>query len=309
MTLPTSGDRSPAVHPVAPQGTAAPPAVTVVIMTRDRRDNLLSTLDRLTALPERPPIIVVDNASGDGTTEAVARCFPEVCVLSLDRNHGAPARTIGVQAATTPYVAFADDDSWWAPGALAEAAQIFQATPRLGLLAARILVGPEQRLDPVCEVMAASPLPRDADAPGPSVLGFVACGAVVRREAYLHVGGFSPVTFFFGEESLLAQDLMSAGWQLAYVDGVVAHHDPDAAIGDRSGRDRLAVRNELLSTWMRRPLPVAVIKTVRLIAGRRDRAALGGLTDALRRSPRAIRHRSVLPPRVERQVRLLERTR
>jgi GT2 family glycosyltransferase len=283
--------------------------VTVVVMTRDRCESLLTTLDRLTALSEQPPIVVVDNGSSDGTPEAVAQRFPDVRVLALDRNHGAPARTVGVQAAATPYVAFADDDSWWAPGALAMAAQIFDLTPRLGLLAARILVGPERRPDPVCELMAASPLPRDAGAPGPSVLGFVACGAVIRRKAYLQVGGFSPVTFFLGEESLLAQDLMTAGWQLAYVDGVVAHHDPDSATGHRSGRDRLGIRNELLGFWMRRPLTVAVANTVRLIARRRDRAALGGLLDALRRSPRALLDRSVLPPRVERQVQLLEHTR
>jgi hypothetical protein len=50
-----------------------------------------------------------------------------------------------------------------------------------------------------------SPLPRQPDLPGPPVLGFVACGAVVRRSAYLAVGGFSPVVFFLGEETLLAQ--------------------------------------------------------------------------------------------------------
>jgi N-acetylglucosaminyl-diphospho-decaprenol L-rhamnosyltransferase len=63
-------------------------------------------------------------------------------------------------------------------------------------VAARILVGPEERTDPVTALMADSPLPRAEDAPGPSVLGFLACSAVLRREAFLQVGGgFSPVLF------------------------------------------------------------------------------------------------------------------
>ena len=52
--------------------------------------------------------------------------------------------------------------------------------------------------------MRDSPLEREADLPGPSVLGFLACGTIVRREAYLQAGGFDPLLFFFGEEELLA---------------------------------------------------------------------------------------------------------
>jgi GT2 family glycosyltransferase len=279
--------------------------VSVVLLTRNRRRSVLRSLGELAALPEQPPVVLVDNGSSDGTADAVAAQFPGVHVLALPENLGAPARTLGVQATTTPYVAFADDDSWWEPGALERAADVLDAHPRLGLLAARILVGAQQRLDPVCRAMAASPLPREPDDPGPPVLGFVACGAVVRREAYLAAGGFSPVTFFFGEETVLAQDLMAAGWRLAYVDAVVARHDPGVS-GPRPDRDRLAVRNELLSTWMRRPAGTAVTRTVRVVAGRRDAAALGGLLDALRRGPQALVQRTVLPAHVERQVRLLE---
>ena len=246
-------------------------------------------------------MVVVDNASTDGTVEAVRAGFPAVTVLPRERNLGAVGRNVGVRAATTPYVAFADDDSWWAPGALARAEQHLDAAPRLALLAARILVGPEQRLDPVCEQMAASPLGVATDLPGPSVLGFLACGAVVRREAFLDAGGFSPVIGFLGEEEVLSQDLLAAGWGLAYVDDVVAHHWP-APGPPRPGRRRLQTRNALLSTWMRRPLPVVLRRTAAL--GARDR---GALLDALRRLPMALRDRRRLPAEVERQVRLLER--
>lgn len=308
MAIPSSG--SPVTHSSAtepgPADPSAAPRVSVVVMTRDRRDNVLLTLERLMAVPDEPPVIVVDNGSSDGTAAAVAARFPQVLLIELGRNHGAVARTFGVRAATTPYVAFSDDDSWWEPEALGAAADVFDRSPRLGLLAAQIMVGPDRRLDPVCDAMAASPLPVERGAAGPSVLGFVACGAVVRRQAYLEVGGFSPVVFFFGEETVLAQDLMAAGWQLAYVDSVVARHDPGSVAGPRPGRDRLAVRNGLLSLWMRRPAVVAAQQSLRLLTERRSAAAVAGLLDAVRRAPAALADRRLLPPSVESQVRLLQ---
>jgi GT2 family glycosyltransferase len=280
--------------------------VTVVVMTRDRREPVLATLARLVALPGPPPVILVDNGSQDGTVDAVRARFPAVAVIALPVNRGAAARTAGVRAARTPYVAFSDDDSWWAPGALERAAAVFDAHPRLGLLAARILVGPQDRLDPVCRLMTDGPLRQRAGDAGVPVLGFVACGSVVRRTAYLSVGGFSDVIFFFGEETVLAQDLAAHGWDLAYVPDVVAHHHPQAA-GPRSGRRRLQIRNRLLSTWLRRPWPVVARDTLGVAAGLRDPDHRGALVDAARRLPAALRARRSLPPQVERQVRLLER--
>ncbi|MDQ0847107.1 GT2 family glycosyltransferase [Streptomyces sp. V1I6] len=59
---------------------------TVVVISRNRREQLLHTLGRLAELPERPAVIVVDNASTDATAEAVTRQYPEVTPLTPDRN-------------------------------------------------------------------------------------------------------------------------------------------------------------------------------------------------------------------------------
>lgn len=282
--------------------------VTVVMATRNRRERALDACRRLRELPESPAVILVDNASTDGTPDAVEAEIAGVSVVRLGSNHGALARTVGVDHARTPLVAFSDDDSWWAPGALRRAAEHFDAHPRLALLAARVLVHEEERLDPVCGQMARSPLPRRPDLPGPSILGFVACGAVVRRRAYLQVGGFHPVIFFGGEETVLAQDLTAAGWGLAYVDDVVAHHHPGQSNG-RSGRRRLITRNALLSALLRRPLTVPLRQAARLLPAARDADVRAGLADAVRLAPSALAARRPLPADVETQVRMLEQAR
>jgi len=280
---------------------------TVVVATQNRRESLLHTIGRLQALAEQPPIIVVDNGSGDGSAEAVRSDFPDVDVIALDRNLGAPARNLGVRRAGTPYVAFADDDSWWAPGALGRAAQLFDTHPGLGLIGARILVGPEQREDPTTAVMAVSPLPSPPGLPRPAVLGFLACGAVVRRSAFLEVGGFDELLFFLGEEQLVALDLASKGWHLSYAHDVVAHHHPSPP-GDPAGRRRRQLRNDVLTAWMRRPARVVVARTAALGAAalRGDRPARAALGEVLVRLPRAWRSRVRLPPAVEASVRALE---
>jgi GT2 family glycosyltransferase len=244
---------------------ASPAPVAVVIATRNRATELLGTLARLDALHEQLPIVVVDNCSTDGTAELVRTNYPGVRVVGLRRNRGGAARTVGARLVDSPYLAFSDDDSWWAPGALARAVDVLNRHPRLAVLAARVLVGPDQRLDPVCDQMAHSPLPSADDLPGPSVLGFIACGAVVRRTAFLEVGGFDVRLGVGGEEELLSVDLATRGWGLAYVEEVVAYHHPSPT-RDPSGRRRIQVRNALWSAWLRRPLGGAARRTAHLAA-------------------------------------------
>jgi GT2 family glycosyltransferase len=271
--------------------------VTVVVMTRDRWQDLRATLPR-----HEGPVILVDNGSRDGTPALVREHFPRVEVVELGRNHGAVARNVGVRRARTPYVAFADDDSWWAPGALEAAADVLDEHPRLAVLAGRVLVGPDETPDPIGALMADSPLGRDPDLPGPSVLGFLACGAVVRRMPYLAAGGFDDVVFFMGEEERLALDLASLGWGLAYVDHVQAHHHPSPA-RDSIDRQARAARNRLLTAVLRRPWRVVLSELVAGVrGGPAGRAALRRAAPVV---PRALARRRRLPPEVERQRQLL----
>jgi GT2 family glycosyltransferase len=283
----------------------SPAPVSVVIATRNRASELLGTLARLRALQERPSIVVVDNGSTDGTAELVRANHPDVRVVGLRRNQGGAARTVGARLVDSPYVAFSDDDSWWAPGALRRAAELLDQHPRLAVLAARVLVGPDRRLDPVCEEMAHSPLPPAADLPGPSVLGFVACGAVVRRAAFLEVGGFHVRLGVGGEEELLSVDLAASGWGLAYVDEVVAHHHP-SPVRDPSGRRRIQVRNALWSAWLRHPVGSAARRTAHLAAlALHQPGASSGLLLAMLGLPWVLRERRPVHRELEAALRTI----
>jgi GT2 family glycosyltransferase len=278
----------------------------VVILTHNRPRDLVRTLERLLALPERPRVVVVDNASEPDPTPAVTIRFPAVDVIRLPANTGAAGRNAGVARLITPYVAFCDDDAWWAPGMLARAADLLDAHPRLGLVTGKVLVGADERVDPTCLAMAASPLAAPDGLPGRAVLGFLCAATMVRRHAFLQVGGFEPRLFLGGEEHLLAIDLAAAGFALAYVADVIVHHYPSPR-READRRRQLLLRNALWCAWLRRPAPVALRLTLALVrARRRDPALVPALAAALSGVAWILRHRQVAPASVERGLRALE---
>jgi GT2 family glycosyltransferase len=152
--------------------------------------------------------------------------------------------------------------------------------------------------------MAASPLGTGAGLPGPQVLGFIACGAVVRREAFLQAGGFDDVVVFAGEEERLALDLATLGWAACYVPDVVAHHHPSSSRDHDDARAALITRNWLLTSLMRRPWPVVAARVGSAL--RSGRAGRRGIARTLPRAAAALRHRRPVPPEVEARARLVE---
>jgi GT2 family glycosyltransferase len=281
--------------------------ITIVVLTHNRREEVLRSLERHVRVPEQPAIIVVDNASSDGTGCAVTKQFPQVKVVSASSNLGAAGRTLGVRRAASPYVALCDDDTWWEPDALRRAADLFDVHPRLAVVTGRVLIGPQEREDPVCQELARSPLPCEPDMPGPPLLGFLAGASMVRRSAFLEAGGFEPRLFIGGEEELLAVDLAAGGWWLCYVPELVVYHHPSAHRDSYCRRWHI-VRNRLWLAWLRRPLGSALRRTFAVARSEPwDRVALRGFVAAFAELPWLLRERRVVPPHVEYGLRLLER--
>ncbi|MGJ5749520.1 GT2 family glycosyltransferase [Streptomyces puniciscabiei] len=282
---------------------------TVVVITHDRRAELLRTLTQLRRLPERPHVVVTDNASFDGTAEAVARDFPEVTLLRPDRNLGAVGRNLAVRHVRTPYVAFCDDDTWWEPGSLRRAADLLDGRPRLAAVTARIVVEPDGTEDPVVRELRESPLPGPDWLPGPALGSFLAGATVLRTEAFRAGGGFHPGLWLGGEEELLACDLLRQGWWLAYAEDLTVHHHA-SRLRDSTARRVLGIRNTLWFTWLRRPLLPALRRTGYLLRTvPRDIASARAFAHATAGLPWVLRQRDPVPPELERRLAALERAR
>jgi GT2 family glycosyltransferase len=276
------------------------------MITWERRAEALNAVARLRALPERPPVVVIDNGSWDGTAAAIRALFPEVDVVALGENRGGAGRNVGVQRLRTPYVAFCDDDTWWEPGSLSAAADVLDAYPKIGVVNARIVVEPGGADDPIVPELRDSPVSRPDWMPGPALGSFLAGASVVRRSAFLEVGGFSTRLWLGGEEELLATDLVSAGWEICYLEDLVVHHAA-SVVRDARLRRRVGLRNTLWFTWLRRPVPAALRRTAFLARSvPRDRTSALGAWDALRGVPWLVRQRRPRPEPVEARLAVLD---
>lgn len=288
----------------------ASPRTSFVIASRNRSAELATTIDRLLDTTGCP-IIVVDNGSDDDSAPLVrrmaARSAGRVLPIELKSNQGVAARNVGVAAARTAYVAFCDDDSWWAPEATAIAEDIFDRCPTVGLLAARTIVMPDERDDPLGAVLADSALGRRPDLPGPSILGFMTCAAIVRKPAFVAAGGFNEILHFYGEEQLLAMDLAALGWELCYCPELVAFHQPSTVRGTSKARQARELRNAVLTTWMRRPMSHCLKATGTLMrAALRDGDHARGAAEAVLRLPAVVSRRKPLPAGLEQALARLE---
>lgn len=279
---------------------------TVVVITHNRRAELLTTLRHMTSLPDRMPIVVVDNGSADGTADAVRARFPDVALIASERNLGALGRNLAVERIDTPYFACCDDDTRWQPGALRRAATLLDDHPRLATVTGRCLVEPDLHEDPITPELRHSPVPGPSWLPGPALLGIMAGLTMFRCSAFREVGGFSRRMWFGGEEELFTIDLAVAGWWSCWAEDVVVHHAPSVTRDTRRQR-RMGIRNTLWTQWLRRPVPSAW-RATRWVLGSapKDLATAAAIGRAMCGLPWVLRERRVVPPRVEEGLCLLE---
>ncbi len=207
--------------------------VSYVLITHNRRQRLLQTLQRLvenTALsPDAWEAIVVDNASTDDTVAAVHDGFPQVSVISLPENEGMSARNHAFPVARGRYLVLLDDDSYPAPGAIPAALNYLSRRPRVAAAVARVV------------------LPSGAaEAPAfPCVL--LGGASVVRKSVIDEVGGFAPEFFRQAEEYELSFRIWKAGYRIERFEDLIFYHDKETG-GPRGTAltHRMDLRNNLI---------------------------------------------------------------
>jgi GT2 family glycosyltransferase len=244
------------------------PEVTVVIPTWNRRDDLertLVALGRHKAVPFE--VIVVDNASTDGTAELVHGSFPEVNLIRLPRNIGPTgARNVGVANAKAEIVVLLDSDTEPLEGAIDGINRRLREDPRLGAVNALQIDARTGRpwwwWGPY-GYPEAEYLDREFD----SAFKVEEGASGFRRSVYELAGGFDERFFMLVEGRDLAARVVREGYAIRYCPEVRFLHRSESnrpqsnAVYRHSGRLYYEFRNELWYTWRYFPAGWAVIKS------------------------------------------------
>jgi N-acetylglucosaminyl-diphospho-decaprenol L-rhamnosyltransferase len=222
---------------------------TVVIPTLNGRERLLHALASVQKQTHPPAaVVVVDNASTDGTADAVAQAFPDVIVLRNDENVGfGRAVNRGAEAAVGDALVLVNNDVVLEPDFLDRLLAPL-ADERVGMVAGVLLQARDPgRIDSAgieldvtlqsYDLLWNEPVERlEDDVPEP--IGPCGGAAAYRLEVFRAAGGFDDAFFAYWEDVDLALRLRLAGWRCAAAPAARAHHHHGATLGGASPAQR-----------------------------------------------------------------------
>jgi GT2 family glycosyltransferase/LmbE family N-acetylglucosaminyl deacetylase len=268
--------RTPATF--TPEPGDDPTAATAVITNWNKREDLRENLDALRA-QTRPfaEIVVVDNASDDGSAAMVAERYPEVRLVVMPHSRFGACETfnIGFKAARTPLVAILDDDVVLPPEWLERTVARLLAEPATTAIVSTEVVEPGMP-----EAFLHSPeVARER-----YMSTFRGCASLARASALAAAGGYDERLYIYGNERDLTCRLLNLGMRVLHYPAVRAFHK--TPFGIKLGRRSLYyhARNAWLSMLKYAPLgdllrlPWLVV--TRVLLRKASDEARGAVTDA-----------------------------
>ena len=203
--------------------------VTVITVTYNSAHciaGLAATLSRL------QHVVVVDNASNDGTVKAVANAMPKAVVLSSDRNLGfGRANNWGLETTTTPYALLLNPDCDITAEAIAALVNAARRWPEAAMLAPQIQNAagkPEINYRWPSTHWASTGPGAEADC----CVGFL-CGAaiLINQSNMREIGGFDPEFFLYYEDDDLCCRTFNAGKSMMLIPSVTVTHRSRGSVG------------------------------------------------------------------------------
>ena len=260
---------------------------TIVIVSYNCRDALRQCLHKLTTPINMAPIIVVDNASQDGSAEMVAQKFPTVELIKNGQNKGfAVACNQGIRACATAFILLLNPDTLLEHAELQKLQKFMSSRPDVGACGPRVVnvdgtLQPSCRAFPtlgamVCDELGLSRLfphsrrlasyrlsgwEHDETSDVDQLMG--SC-LLLRRTALEHLGLLDERFFLYFEEVDLCWRMSQTRWRVFFIaDATVTHLGGESSKADR--RNALGHRYRSLFAFYRKHYPRWQLPILRLV--------------------------------------------
>jgi glycosyltransferase involved in cell wall biosynthesis len=221
---------------------------TVVITTRNRKDDLMKAIESAVQQSARPEVLVIDDGSTDGTSEAVKRAFPRVWLERSESSSGLiRQRNYGALLANTPVLFSIDDDAVFSTKYVIEQTLRSFDHPRVGAVAIPFI-----DVNRGAEIRQLAPDVREVYA----AYSYIGTAHALRRDLFNQLGGYRDILIHQGEEEDYCLRLLQAGYitRLGTADPI---HHFESPRRSWARMDYYGARNKVLYAWQNVPFPFA----------------------------------------------------
>jgi len=250
----------------------------IIIVTRNRRDELARALRSCEIQQDAPEVLVIDDASDDGTGDMVRAEFPSVRYFREDVPRGCVVQRNRAASLTDAeiLVSIDDDAEFSDPGVVAATLRDFEAVPGIAAVAIPYTEPPGHT-----DICQAAP---DHERCWITAQ-FIGTAYAIRRDVFLELGGFNECLVHQGEERDFCLRLLAAGHHVRLGTAPpIRHHCSPAR--DRARMARHGRRNDIWFAWRHIPFPQVI---ARLVA-----TTLAGFWHGLRHGETAATLRGIL---------------
>ena len=193
------------------------PLVSITIVTWNRREDVLRAIESCyNQTYKNIEIVIVDNASIDGTYDCLLKSYPDIKLIRTHRNLGCvPGRNIAMANCTGDLVFCLDDDGFLDEKCIEHVAMHCQDNENLAVVACSVLDPSEKD----------SKQRRELENTGSRYVPIFMGGGVGIRREILDTLGYFPDYFRQGEENYLALRIMDSGYKILLEPAAIVYHD------------------------------------------------------------------------------------
>jgi GT2 family glycosyltransferase/glycosyltransferase involved in cell wall biosynthesis len=214
------------------------PAVTIVVLNYNglvHLEDCFSSVTQLDYPPDRLELMLVDNASTDGSVEYVQTHYPQVRIVRCPENRGLGAgNNVGARETTSPYVVFLNNDMRVLPQFVHGMLQALQSDPLAVCASAKILNWDGTRFDfagsashfagHAYPVAWEKPFRPDQFTKVEPTLFPCGGAMLIDRQVFLDVGGFDESYFIYYDDLDLGWRLWLFGYNVVFAPDAIAYH-------------------------------------------------------------------------------------